>query len=127
MDARPHDKLRITAGPSRGARAVIEEVLPGRFLVRLLPSNKVIPVKHVDVLNFSAAARKAWKTMPARKVGRPRGQTVDRVSVTFRLDRTLWDRFRKLEANGEIDDRSGFLETALTHAISRLGGRKSES
>jgi hypothetical protein len=127
MDARPRDKLRITAGPSRGERAVIEEVLPERLLVRLSDTNKVVPVAEDDVLNFSAAARKAWKTMPARNVGRPRGQTVDRVSVTVRLDRALWDRFRRLEAKGAIADRSDFLEAALTHAIRRLGGRKSES
>ncbi len=123
MDARPRDKLRITAGRSRGARAVVEEVLSEDLLVRLLDTNKVVPVAKEDVLNFSAAARKAWKTMPARKVGRPPGQTVDRVSVTVRLDRALWDRFRKLEAKGAIDDRSDFLEAALTHAICRLGGR----
>lgn len=127
MDARPRDKLRITAGPSRGARAVIEEVLAEHLLVRLIDTNKVVPVAEDDVLNFSAAARKAWKTMPGRKVGRPPGQTVDRVSVTVRLDRALWDRFRKLEAKGAIEDRSDFLEAALTHAIRRLGGRKSES
>lgn len=123
MNARPRDKLRIMAGPSRGARAVVEEVLREHLLVRLLNSNKVVPVAEDHVLNFSAAARKAWKTMPARKVGRPRGQAVDRVSVTVRLDRTLWDRFRGLEARGAIADRSDFLEAALTRAFRRLGGR----
>jgi hypothetical protein len=126
-DIRRSDKVRISTGPHAGQRAIVEKATQVSVQVRLQDSKRRVSVGPDAIANYSAAARRAWKTMPARKVGRPRGQTVDRISVTVRLDRTLWDRFRKLEAKGDIDDRAGFLETALTHAIRRLGGRKNES
>jgi hypothetical protein len=122
-DVRTHDKVRITRGSSRGERAVVQQVLSKGLLVKLVGSKKLIPVGTDEIVNFSAAARKAWKTMPRRKVGRPPGQTVNRLSVTVRLDRGIWEQFRKLESKDVIKDRSDFLEKALMQAFRRLGGR----
>ena len=74
------------------------------------------------VTNFSSAARKAWKTMPKRQVGRPTGtKTSDRVSVTLRIDRGLWERFRMQENAGIIGDRCAEIEKLLAAIVSRTG------
>jgi len=53
------------------------------------------------------AARKAWKNMPYRHVGRPKGvRHCDRVSVTLRIDRDLWEQFKRDESAGRIKDRT---------------------
>jgi len=119
-DTRRSDKLRIIAGPKDGARAIVERVHAKTLLVRLTDSNQVISVAPNAVTNFSAAARKAWKTMPDRRVGRPRGQTINRISVTLRIDRAIWGRFRALESAGTISDRSDFIEAVLTYKLGRL-------
>ena len=120
VDIRPRDKLRITGGPRRGERAIVERVQANKLLVRLTATDRVVQVAPSEVTNFSAAARKAWKTMPGRKVGRPKGQTVDRVSVTLRIDRSLWDRFKALESAGAIPDRSDILEALLSNELGHI-------
>jgi hypothetical protein len=120
VDIKPRDKLRITAGPSRGERAIVERIDAKNLLVRLIATDKLVPVKSGEITNFSAAARKAWKTMPGRKVGRPKGRTINRISVTLRINRSIWNRFKELESAGAIADRSHFLETILERELSRL-------
>jgi uncharacterized protein (DUF4415 family) len=74
------------------------------------------------VTNLSAAARSAWKTMPNRQVGRPTGTKIgDRVSVTLRIDRRLWERFRMQENAGLIGDRCAEIEKLLAAIVSRAG------
>lgn len=92
----------------------------GKVRVELQPTRRIVVVEAADITNFSAAARKAWRTMPARKVGRPRGRTKDKVSVTLRIDRGLWTRFQSLEALGRIDRRSKIVEAALETKIRNL-------
>ena len=121
-DVRANDKVKIRRGPHTGQRAMVEKVASRSIYVRISKSQRLVMVKRDAISNFSAAARKAWKTMPRRNVGRPKGHTVDRVSVTLRLDRVLWDRFRTLEAAGAISDRSDFVEAALARRLARLEG-----
>lgn len=60
-----------------------------------------------QIVNYSLAARKAWEKMPLRQVGRPVGtKRTDRVSVTLRIDRDLWDEFRAAEEKGLITNRT---------------------
>jgi hypothetical protein len=67
-----------------------------------------------DLTNFSLAARRAWQSMPYRKVGRPVGSKVsDRVSVIFRVDRALWSEFLTAEEAGLIGDRTTVINDCL--------------
>src|SRR5687767_314422 len=93
-ELRVKDKVRITGGAYAGQRGVVEVIGPETVSVRLGDSPSLISLEPSRLVNFSAAARKAWQTMPTRRVGRPRGHTTDRISVTLRVDRTIWDQFR---------------------------------
>ncbi len=119
-DVRTNDKVRINSGPYAGQRAVVEKIGASSIHVRLRDSRSLVTVDLVDLGNFSAAARKAWKTMPARSVGRPRGRTTSRRSVTLRLDESIWKRFVALEANGDIPDRSTLFEDLLGEKLTQL-------
>jgi hypothetical protein len=115
------DKVRILFGPHVGKRGVLSSVRGrGWVTVKLADGGAVVTVKADAIRNFSAAARKAWKTAPSRRVGRPAGKSVQRVSVTLRIDTSLWQRFVDLECRGLVGSRSSFIEAALTGALERL-------
>lgn len=120
-DTKPGDKLRIVAGPYSGQRAIATEVRSETITARLDGSHKTVSLQPADVTNFSAAARKAWKTMPERRVGRPPGKGRDRISVTLRIDTNLWSRFREFESLGYIEDRSATIEQLITRKLALLG------
>ena len=78
-----------------------------------------------ELTNYSLAARRAWRSMPDRKVGRPAGTRVsDRVSVIFRIDRTLWDEFLSAEKAGLIADRTSIINEYLRDILA--GSRRPE-
>lgn len=116
---RPADKVLLRAGPHAGKRGTIAAVQSqDRVVVALLEGARV-ETRAEDIRNFSAAARKAWKTTPSRSVGRPAGRSIRRVSVTFRIDSALWEKFRRLESLALITRRSEFLERLLSEAVDR--------
>jgi hypothetical protein len=114
-------------------RGQIVSLQAGTLQIRLEPSERLLVVPSDDVRNFSLAARKAWKKMPRRKVGRPKGSRVsDRVSVTLRADRELWDLFRLAESQGLIPDRTAVFNEWIANYLSgfhvrKIGFRSSES
>ena len=127
MKAEPGDKVRVKSGSHSGERGVIEAIDGGTFLVRLEVSGRSVRVLPEAVTNFSLAARKAWVTGPDRAVGRRKGTKLcDRVSVTLRIDRDLWQRFREMEGAGLIEDRTAAINSWLRKKLDELeGGRLS--
>lgn len=123
-EARLNDKVRITNGPHAGQRGTIKAFALGSVSIRLRDSGHVVSIEPSRIVNFSAAARKAWQTMPSRRVGRPKGHTTDRISVTLRVDRVMWFRFKSLERQGLIQERSTFLETVIAKELLRLEANK---
>lgn len=122
------DKVRLKAGPHAGARGELCAVDGDKLLVRLESSGLKIRVAGEQITNFSVAARKAWVTEPDRAVGRRKGTKLcDRVSVTLRLDRDLWELFQGLEEDGVIEDRTGLINGWFREKLARLdnGGRQS--
>jgi hypothetical protein len=117
---RRFDKVVLLGGPYAGRRGTIT-LVRGRagVTVQLGDGGPSIDVRADDIRNFSAAARKAWKTSPSRRVGRPAGKSLNRISVTLRIDVNLWQRFLSLESRELVNSRSGFIELALVHAIKR--------
>jgi len=90
-------------------------------LVRLADSGELLAVAPALVTNFSLAARKAWKNMPHRRVGRPKGSRhCDRVSVTLRIDRELWEQFRQDESEGLIEDRTATINAWFRDMLDQL-------
>jgi hypothetical protein len=115
------DKVRLKAGGHFGARGVVESVEGEKLVVRLEESADLVRVMAEQVTNYSLAARKAWVTDPDRAVGRRKGtKLTDRVSVTLRLDRALWERFLGLEKTGVIDDRTGLINEWFREKLSEL-------
>jgi hypothetical protein len=114
-------KLKRSADVAPSAHGVITEIDGSVLTVRLNGNGPVTHVPSEKVTNFSLAARKAWKNMPARKVGRPKGSRVcDRVSVTIRLDRDLWERFRRAEGTGALADRTSTLNRWIAEGLDGL-------
>ena len=102
--ARVGDKVQISQGDQK-IRGTIENVGSSKVRIRT-EQGAIISDKPQNVRNFSAAARLAWKKMPERNVGRPRGSVRgERISVTLRLDRALWSRFLVLERQRSVEDR----------------------
>jgi hypothetical protein len=115
------DKVRVKAGPHAGERGVVEAIEGDRFQVRLAATGRVVRLAADAVTNFSLAARKAWVTEPDRAVGRRKGTRLcDRVSVTLRIDRELWARFRRLEGEGVIEDRTAAVNRWLREKLDDL-------
>ena len=128
MKAAAGDKVRLKVGDHAGERGLVEAVEGDKFVIRLEDSGLRLRVLPEQVTNFSLAARKAWVTDPDRAVGRRKGTKLcDRVSVTLRFDRELWERFLGLEEAGVIDDRTGLINGWLREKLAELdrGGRQS--
>lgn len=83
-------------------------------MVSIPDRDLTLMVSAEELTNYSLAARRAWRSMPDRKVGRPLGSRVsDRVSVIFRIDRILWNQFLSAEENGLIGDRTTVINKCL--------------
>jgi hypothetical protein len=129
VKAKKGDKIRLKAGAHVGGRGVVEGLAGEKLLVRLEDSGLRLRVTSEQVTNFSRAARMAWVTDPERAVGRKKGTKLyDRVSVTLRFDRDLWEHFLALEEGGLIDDRTGLINSWLREKLADLerGGRQSQ-
>src|SRR3954451_13255887 len=121
MTARPGDKVRLKVGLHAGERGVVEAVDGEKLLIRLEGLGQTVRVLPDQVTNFSLAARKAWATEPDRAVGRRKGTKLsDRVSVTLRLDRDIWEHFLGLEEEGVIQDRTGLINGWFRENLARL-------
>jgi ribosomal protein L24 len=122
------DKVRVKAGDHASKRGVVEAIDGEKLLIRLEELDVKVRVTSEQVTNYSLAARKAWVTEPGRAVGRRKGtKLTDRVSVTLRLDRDVWDQFQGLEEEGVIDDRTGLINGWFREKLAELdrGGRHS--
>lgn len=125
MDAEAGDKVRLKGKAHRHKRGVVENVRARSLVVRLDENGERVQVSPSDLTNFSLAARKAWERMPDRRVGRPRGSTTtDRISVTLRIDRQLWERFKRAEAGGLVEDRSSVINAWIAAKLDEVEGFK---
>ena len=121
MEPEVGDKVRLKAHKGAPVRGVVAAVHSDELLVRLEGSEELITVAPALVTNFSLAARKAWKNMPHRRVGRPKGaRHCDRVSVTLRIDRELWEQFRQDESEGLIEDRTATVNAWFRDMLDKL-------
>jgi hypothetical protein len=121
MIAKAGDKIRIKTGRHAGHRGVVKKVRKSRLVIRLDGSGELVESIDTGTTNFSLAARKAWARMPARRVGRPKGTTkTDRVSVTLRMDREVWDQFQQAEAAGVIEDRTATINAWIATRLNDL-------
>jgi hypothetical protein len=117
------DKVRMKVGTYAGKRGFVEALEGEKLLVRLDDSGLKVRVPPEEVTNYSLAARKAWVTEPDRAVGRRKGTRLcDRVSVTLRLDRDLWELFTSLENDGVIQDRTAIINGWFREKLAGLDG-----
>lgn len=115
------DKVRLKSGARFGARGAVETTREDKLVVRLEENDQKILIAPEEVTNLSLAARRAWVSMPDRRVGRPKGMKFcDRVSVTLRIDRDLWEQFRAQESNGLIKDRTASINKWLREKLDEL-------
>jgi uncharacterized protein (DUF4415 family) len=121
MEPEVGDKVKLKSHNSTSTRGVVEGVHGHELLIRLEESGELVAVASELVTNFSLAARKAWKNMPHRRVGRPKGaRHCDRVSVTLRIDRELWEQFKRDESKGRINDRTATINLWFREMLDKL-------
>lgn len=121
MEPEAGDKVKLKNHHGRAVRGVVEAVHGDQLVVRLEESGEIVATAAASVTNFSLAARKAWKNMPHRHVGRPKGaRHCNRVSVTLRIDRELWEQFKRGESEGRIKDRTATINCWLREMLDRL-------
>jgi hypothetical protein len=126
LKAKLGDKIRVKSGAHSGERGIIASIDGEWLSVRLETSEQAVRVSRQSVTNFSLAARKAWVTGPDRAVGRRKGTKLcDRVSVTLRIDRDLWVRFREMEAAGLIEARTSAINAWLREKLDEIESAKS--
>ncbi|MDE2888430.1 MAG: hypothetical protein OXR72_09440 [Gemmatimonadota bacterium] len=119
MQTQIGDKVRLKIPIHVNERGVVVDVTKRAILVEV--AGNTLETKPEDFTNLSLAARKAWESMPDRRVGRPKGSFhCDRVSVTLRIDRELWDDFRRLEAEGAIQDRTATINALIREKTKKL-------
>jgi uncharacterized protein (DUF4415 family) len=115
------DKVRLKSRAHFGARGAVETTREDKLIVRLEENDQKVVVMPEEVTNLSLAARRAWVSMPDRRVGRPKGMKFcDRVSVTLRIDRDLWEQFRAKESSGLIEDRTAIINKWLREKLGEL-------
>ena len=123
MEPEVGDKVKLKSHDGTRVRGIVEKVHVDELLVRLHETGELIRVEPESFTNFSLAARKAWKNMPHRQVGRPKGaRHCDRVSVTLRIDRALWEQFKRDESEGRIRDRTATINLWFHEMLHRLDG-----
>src|SRR5882724_1572173 len=121
MEHEVDDKVKLKSHDGAPWRGIVEEVHGDELLIGLHESGELIAVESGSVTNFSLAARKAWKNMPHRQVGRPKGaRHCDRVSVTLRIDRVLWEQFKRDESEGRIRDRTATINLWFHEMLHKL-------
>lgn len=108
------DKVGVRGLDGTMLKGVIARLGIDSVVVRLDGNQEFLEAPRSQLRNFSLAARKAWASMPNRNVGRPKGTSVsNRVSVTLRVDKDLWDQFRFLQRTGKIGNRVEAIESCL--------------
>lgn len=113
------DKVQVKTTKERG---VVESLDDHRIQVRL-STGSLATITESEITNYSLAARKAWKNMPNRRVGRPKGTTTtDRVSVTLRIDRELWEAFKNAELRGAVADRTATINEWIAEKLREIDG-----
>jgi hypothetical protein len=121
VTAETGDNVRMKAGAHAGERGVVDSINGGRFVVRLGQSGATVRVGPEQITNYSLAARKAWATSPDRAVGRRKGtKLTDRVSVTLRFDREVWEQFLGLEEERVIGNRTATINAWFREKLAEL-------
>ena len=124
MVARIGDKVRVKHKDLAGQRGIVRRANNKGLLIQIDSSNESIWIPKNAVTNYSLAARKAWKNMPKRQVGRPKGSKVtDRISVTLRINRDSWNKFRSFESNGLIEDRTAVINDLIEQKLASIEHR----
>ncbi len=117
MKAIVGDKIRVKSDLKRG---LVERIKRKALIVRL-ENGEIAKFNEAELTNFSLAARKAWESMPHRRVGRPKGTSrTDRVSVTLRINRDLWKQFKLAEKKGLIVDRTATVNEWIAEKLNEL-------
>lgn len=111
------DKVRIKVGEHAGQRGLIVGGTASTLTVSA-PGGDTVTLEACDITNYSAAARKAWKSMP-KKSGRPPAAIVKR-RVSLRIDSDLWDRLAIAVERGTIRSREQAVNDWLRERLSGL-------
>lgn len=127
LKAQIGDKVRRRK-PEEPVRGVIVRIDRKLLIVKFDGVDEPVSVSADELTNLSLAARRAWTSMPKRPVGRKLGVKIrDRVSVTLRIDRDLWEQFQELEQAGHVTNRTDLINAVLRNAIESISRSHNKS
>lgn len=113
------DKVRVRAGPYAGSRGVVRAIGETGAVVTLLAGTE-IALSFAEITNYSAAARRAWQSMPKR-AGRPRLPAPRKKLVSVRLDLDVWRMLAQAAECGLVPSReqaiNAWLRERLVHLL----------
>jgi len=113
LDIQRGDKVSVKCISSSDCTRARLANFDGCVVVAALESRELISVGAGEITNYSSAARRAWASRPERQAGRPRATVKDRVAVTLRVDRQLWQHVRALESAGVLAGRTEWFTATL--------------
>lgn len=120
MKAETGDKVRVKFGAHAGERGIVKTLNGEKIVIRLESTEIIVRLQADQFTNYSLAASKAWITGPDRDVGRRKGTKLcDRVTVTFRIDRDLWEEFMSLIEAGRIEDRNAVVNAWFREKLAK--------
>ncbi len=112
------DKVLVRSGPHAGVRGSVISVAGDMADVALADRREAVAL--VEMLNYSAAARKAWRTRPHRGAGRrPRGDNKKQM-VSLRIDSNVWRRLGNAVRAGLIRSREAAVNTWLQEKLAEI-------
>jgi len=113
------DKVRVKVPQHKDVRGIVDDVAEGVLLVRL-DTGGTFRVAPEGVTNYSAAARRAWQSMPMRAVGRPKSRGPRKKSVSLRIDADLWEMLGEAVGRGLIPSRERATNAWLREHVTDL-------
>jgi hypothetical protein len=116
------DKVLVLAGENAGERGIIAEVLEELVVVSFGERTGIFASDSLK--NFSAAARKAWRTHPQRGAGRPKNPNLpEKRMVSLRIDKEIWDGLGDAAEKGLIWSREAAVNDWLREKLLDLRTR----
>jgi hypothetical protein len=113
------DKVLVLRGEHQGTKGIVTAVGEGVVDISFGSGSATVPFDAVQ--NFSAAARKAWRTRPLRAAGRPPTPAEKRKRmVSIRIEESVWRGLEDAAQAGLIQSREAIVNEWLRIKLHEL-------
>ena len=118
------DIVRVLRGEHAGVKGQVVQAsirASGTWILVSAPPDEPVWIPEQDLTNRSRAARRAWKSIPKRAVGRPPiSESRRKKMVSMRLDQELLDDLQQVKELGLADSKEEVVSAALRPVLAEL-------